>query len=143
LINVGSEVSAAVVPLQGMYTASKHVVKGFTGALRVEVEEVEEVKISAKQVERQRDDEPARNPAGALFQPNGGGQVHGRGARCTTTERDSAPTAHAAAVRAHSSSALTTRRRRRPRWTSPTAFSRSSWPSGTVRRKPTSSVSGP
>jgi short-subunit dehydrogenase len=40
LINVGSEVSEAVVPLQGMYSASKHAVKGFTDALRVEVEEV-------------------------------------------------------------------------------------------------------
>src|SRR5688572_24208896 len=29
LINVGSEVSEAVVPLQGMYTASKHAVKGY------------------------------------------------------------------------------------------------------------------
>lgn len=38
LINVGSEVSEAVVPLQGMYSASKHAVKGFTDALRVEIE---------------------------------------------------------------------------------------------------------
>jgi short-subunit dehydrogenase len=37
LINVGSEVSDAVVPLQGMYSASKHAVKGFTDALRIEV----------------------------------------------------------------------------------------------------------
>ena len=42
MINVGSEVSEAVVPLQGMYSASKHAVKGFTDALRVEVEEVDE-----------------------------------------------------------------------------------------------------
>lgn len=39
LINVGSEVSDAVVPLQGMYSASKHAVKGFTDALRVELME--------------------------------------------------------------------------------------------------------
>lgn len=38
LINVGSEVSDAPVPLQGMYSASKHAVKGFTDALRMEVE---------------------------------------------------------------------------------------------------------
>jgi short-subunit dehydrogenase len=38
LINLGSEVSEAVVPLQGMYSASKHAVKGFTDALRVELE---------------------------------------------------------------------------------------------------------
>src|SRR3954468_22121993 len=37
LINVGSEVSDAVIPLQGMYAASKHAVKGFTDALRVEL----------------------------------------------------------------------------------------------------------
>jgi len=46
LINVGSEVSDAVVPLQGMYSSSKHAVKGFTDALRVEVEEVEEAPVS-------------------------------------------------------------------------------------------------
>lgn len=38
LINIGSEVSDAPVPLQGMYSASKHAVKGFTDALRMEVE---------------------------------------------------------------------------------------------------------
>jgi short-subunit dehydrogenase len=38
LINVGSEVSDAVVPLQGMYSASKHAVKAFTEALRMELE---------------------------------------------------------------------------------------------------------
>jgi short-subunit dehydrogenase len=46
LINVGSEVSEAVVPLQGMYSASKHAVKGFTDALRVEVEEVDKAPVS-------------------------------------------------------------------------------------------------
>jgi short-subunit dehydrogenase len=38
LINVGSEVSDAVIPLQGMYSASKHAVKAFTEALRMELE---------------------------------------------------------------------------------------------------------
>ena len=38
LINVGSEVSDAAVPLAAMYSASKHAVKGFTDALRMEVE---------------------------------------------------------------------------------------------------------
>ena len=37
LVNLGSEVSDAVVPLQGMYSASKHAVKGFTDALRLEL----------------------------------------------------------------------------------------------------------
>lgn len=46
LINVGSEVSEAVVPLQGMYSASKHAVKGFTDALRVEIEEVDKAQVS-------------------------------------------------------------------------------------------------
>lgn len=38
LINVGSEVSARSYPLQGMYSASKHAVKAFTDALRMELE---------------------------------------------------------------------------------------------------------
>jgi short-subunit dehydrogenase len=38
LINLGSEVSDAPVPLQGIYSSSKHAVKGFTDALRMEVE---------------------------------------------------------------------------------------------------------
>jgi short-subunit dehydrogenase len=46
LINVGSEVSEAVVPLQGMYSASKHAVKGFTDALRVEIEEIDKAPVS-------------------------------------------------------------------------------------------------
>lgn len=46
LINLGSEVSEAVIPLQGMYTASKHAVKGFTDALRVEIEEIDKAPVS-------------------------------------------------------------------------------------------------
>lgn len=46
LINVGSEVSEAVIPLQGMYSASKHAVKGFTDALRIEIEEVDKAPVS-------------------------------------------------------------------------------------------------
>jgi len=46
IINVGSEVSDAVVPLQGIYAASKHAVKGFNDALRVEVEEVDKLPVS-------------------------------------------------------------------------------------------------
>jgi short-subunit dehydrogenase len=38
LINVGSEVSDRAVPLQGMYSASKHAVKAFTDSLRMELE---------------------------------------------------------------------------------------------------------
>lgn len=39
LINVGSALADRSIPLQGMYCASKHAVKGFTDALRMEVEE--------------------------------------------------------------------------------------------------------
>ena len=39
LINVGSEVSDHAVPLQGIYAASKHAVKGFTDSLRMELEQ--------------------------------------------------------------------------------------------------------
>jgi len=38
LINLGSEVSDRAVPLQGMYSASKHAVKAFTDSLRMEIE---------------------------------------------------------------------------------------------------------
>lgn len=39
LINTGSVVSDRAIPLQGHYSASKHAVKGFTDALRMELEE--------------------------------------------------------------------------------------------------------
>jgi short-subunit dehydrogenase len=38
IINIGSEVSDRAVPVLGMYSASKHAVKGFTDALRMELE---------------------------------------------------------------------------------------------------------
>ena len=37
LINLGSELSDVAVPLQGAYSASKHAVKGYTDALRMEL----------------------------------------------------------------------------------------------------------
>jgi NAD(P)-dependent dehydrogenase (short-subunit alcohol dehydrogenase family) len=39
IINIGSVLSDRAIPLQGMYCASKHAVKGFTDALRMELEE--------------------------------------------------------------------------------------------------------
>ncbi|HEX2189914.1 MAG TPA: SDR family oxidoreductase [Longimicrobiaceae bacterium] len=39
LVNVGSVLSDRAIPLQGHYSASKHAVKGFTDALRMELEE--------------------------------------------------------------------------------------------------------
>ena len=38
LINVGSEVSEATIPLQAMYSATKHAVKAFNDGLRMELE---------------------------------------------------------------------------------------------------------
>src|SRR5690554_6878978 len=39
IINLGSEVSDTAIPLQGMYSASKHAIKGFTDALRMELDQ--------------------------------------------------------------------------------------------------------
>lgn len=63
IINVGSEVSDAVVPLQGMYSASKHAVKGFTDALRVELE-ADEAPISVTLVQPTAVDTPYPENAG-------------------------------------------------------------------------------
>jgi short-subunit dehydrogenase len=38
IINIGSALSDRAIPLQGIYCASKHAVKGFTDALRMELE---------------------------------------------------------------------------------------------------------
>ncbi|HEX8523369.1 MAG TPA: SDR family oxidoreductase [Tepidisphaeraceae bacterium] len=46
LINVGSEVSEAAAPMIGMYVASKHAVKGFTDALRIETEKIDQAPVS-------------------------------------------------------------------------------------------------
>ncbi len=58
LINVGSEVSEAYVPILGMYSASKHAVKGFTDALRVEVEYVDEAPVSVTLIQPTAVDTP-------------------------------------------------------------------------------------
>jgi short-subunit dehydrogenase len=39
IVNVGSVASDMALPLQGMYSATKHAVKGFTDALRIELKE--------------------------------------------------------------------------------------------------------
>jgi short-subunit dehydrogenase len=64
LINVGSEVSDAVVPLQGMYSASKHAVKGFTDALRGEVEAIDKLPVSITLVQPTAVDTPFPEHAG-------------------------------------------------------------------------------
>jgi short-subunit dehydrogenase len=58
LINVGSEVSETIVPLQGMYSASKHAVKGFTDALRVEIEDVDQAPVSITLIQPTATDTP-------------------------------------------------------------------------------------
>jgi short-subunit dehydrogenase len=58
LINVGSEVSEAYVPILGMYSASKHAVKGFTDALRVEVEYVDKLPVSVTLIQPTAVDTP-------------------------------------------------------------------------------------
>jgi len=58
IINVGSEVSEAYIPLLGMYTASKHAVKGFTNALRVEIEQLDKSPISITLIEPTAVDTP-------------------------------------------------------------------------------------
>jgi short-subunit dehydrogenase len=58
LINVGSEVSEAVAPLQGIYSASKHAVKGYTDALRIELLEAGEERISVTLIQPTAVDTP-------------------------------------------------------------------------------------
>lgn len=41
LVNVGSVASDFAIPMQGMYSASKHAIKGFTDALRMELEDAD------------------------------------------------------------------------------------------------------
>ena len=57
LINVGSELSETVIPLQGHYVASKHAVKGFTETLRIELEK-ERAPVSVTLVEPSAIDTP-------------------------------------------------------------------------------------
>jgi len=58
IINVGSEVSDAVIPLQGFYSASKHALKGFTDALRIEIQELDGVPIAVTLVQPTAVDTP-------------------------------------------------------------------------------------
>jgi short-subunit dehydrogenase len=58
LVNVGSEASELVIPMQGMYSASKHAVKGFTDALRIEVEHMDGAPVSISLIEPTAVDTP-------------------------------------------------------------------------------------
>ena len=58
LINLGSEVSEAVIGYQGMYSTTKHAVKGFTDALRVEVEQIDKAPVSITLIQPTATDTP-------------------------------------------------------------------------------------
>jgi len=58
LINLGSEASELAIPMQGMYSASKHAVKGFTDALRIEVEHLDQSPVSITLIEPTAVDTP-------------------------------------------------------------------------------------
>jgi short-subunit dehydrogenase len=58
LVNVGSEASELAIPLQGMYSASKHAVKGFTDALRIEIAHVDGAPVSISLIEPTAVDTP-------------------------------------------------------------------------------------
>ena len=62
IINVGSTLSDRAIPLQGMYCASKHAVKGFTDALRMELE-AEDAPISVTLVKPSAIDTPYKEHA--------------------------------------------------------------------------------
>lgn len=66
IINIGSEVSDRAVVLIGMYSASKHAVKGFTDALRMELEAAD-APISVTLVKPSATDTPFPNHAQNLL----------------------------------------------------------------------------
>lgn len=66
LIQIGSALSDRAIPLQGTYCATKHAVKGFTDALRMELEE-EGVPVSVTLVKPAAIDTPYRQHARNLM----------------------------------------------------------------------------
>ena len=62
LINIGSTLSDRAIPLQGMYCASKHAVKGFTDALRMELE-AEDAPVSVTLIKPSAIDTPYKEHA--------------------------------------------------------------------------------
>ena len=66
LINVGSVLSDRAIPIQGTYCASKHAVKGYTDALRMELEEAG-VPISVTLIKPSAIDTPYRQHAKNLL----------------------------------------------------------------------------
>jgi len=66
LINVGSVLSDRTIPIQGTYCASKHAVKGYTDALRMELEK-EKAPISVTLIKPSAIDTPYREHAKNLL----------------------------------------------------------------------------
>lgn len=66
LINIGSALSDRAIPIQGTYCASKHAVKGYTDALRMELEE-EGAPISVTLIKPSAIDTPYRQHAKNLL----------------------------------------------------------------------------
>ncbi len=66
LINIGSVLSDRAIPIQGTYCASKHAVKGYTDALRMELEE-ESSPISVTLIKPSAIDTPYRKHAKNLL----------------------------------------------------------------------------
>ena len=62
LINIGSTLSDRAIPIQGMYSASKHAVKGFTDALRMELE-AEDAPVSVTLIKPSAIDTPYKQHA--------------------------------------------------------------------------------
>jgi hypothetical protein len=62
IINIGSALSDRAIPLQGAYCASKHAVKGFTDALRMELER-EKIPISVTLIKPAAVDTPYKDHA--------------------------------------------------------------------------------
>lgn len=62
IINIGSTLSDRAIPLQGMYCASKHAVKGFTDSLRMELE-AEDAPISVSLIKPAAIDTPYKEHA--------------------------------------------------------------------------------
>lgn len=69
LINVGSEVSEHAIPLQGIYAASKHAMKAYTNALRMELEK-EEVPVSVTLIKPAAIDTPYLEHAQSYMNEN-------------------------------------------------------------------------
>lgn len=64
LINLGSLASDTAVAWQGMYSASKHAVKGFTDALRVELERLDDAPVEVVLIQPTVVDTPIAEHAG-------------------------------------------------------------------------------